>query len=438
VKAGLLAIGDELVSGAIVDTNSAWLAQRLIHLGYRVVSVQVVPDDVARIEVALLRMAEESDLVIVTGGLGPTADDLTRQALAEALGEELVSDEMALRAMKERYAQRGIALPDENLVQAMRPMSASMIPNEQGTAPGLSVMVGNARVYVLPGVPFEMRGMWEAQIESEISTRVGSARSVKIETVHCIGMPESRIGRVLADLMERGREPVIGTLPCETVVTCRITASGDTDEVGEVGEVERFIESTAQEIESRLKPYVFGRGEMTPARSVTQRLITSGKTLTTAESCTGGLLGALITEEPGVSECYIGGWQTYSNKMKVQMLGVEPAVLEEHGAVSHQTAEQMAIGAQRRAGSDYTVSITGIAGPDGGTDDKPVGTVFIALCIGDDPNGARVIVKRFMFSGERQVIRRCAANSALAMLHLSLVNNGEVPPMSWEVSGGDR
>lgn len=436
MKAIIISIGDELVTGHIVDTNTAWLAKRIFDLGYEVISHHTVGDNCSLISELITQAAGQCDLIVATGGLGPTPDDITREAAAHVVNESLVDDPQALVIMKQRYEKRGITMPPENFIQAQRPESATMIPNDCGTAPGLILQIGNkATLYVLPGVPDEMRAMWETSVESALISGDGDInRQIShVELVQCIGMPESKVGYKLKDLMQRGIQPVVGTLPKDSLVTCRVYGRGDADE-----DIVNQVKSVADVIVERLGPFVFGRGEISLPESIVARLAEAGKKCVTVESCTGGMLGAMITQAAGASGVYVGGWQTYSNQMKIDEVAVKQGIIDKYGAVSDVVAKQMAMGAVHKSGADIAISITGIAGPDGGTETKPVGTVYIALAalIPDDNKTDQqmepVIVKRFLYPGDRATVRKRAVTSAMAMLHLHLVNNGIIPRLTWE------
>ncbi|MBL1218555.1 MAG: CinA family nicotinamide mononucleotide deamidase-related protein [Planctomycetes bacterium] len=448
MNASVIAIGDELVSGHIVDTNSAWLSNALGDIGINVVGHRCVPDRVELIAEQLQQCAQVADVLVVTGGLGPTADDVTRAGLAWAMGEELMEDGAAFEEIVARYAARGIRIPDENRVQALRPASAVIIPNPDGTAPGLQAWLGaagGAAVFVMPGVPAEMTSMWHRSVVPAIREMrqakgggdgdVESAEQVIVtQLVRCIGVPESRVGKLLRDLMERGANPTVGTLPQDSVVTCRVRG------VGAAGVIEPQVEAVAAEIERRLGSHVLGRGMVTPAEAIVKRLTAGGLTLVTAESCTGGLVGAALTSVPGSSACYAGGWQTYSNEMKIDCLGVDVQTLREHGAVSGLVADQMVLGALEKSGADLGLAITGVAGPDGGTEHKPVGTVYIALGVVDEDGKPSTMVRRFAFPAgadpvrSRESVRQRATTAALGMCFLHLVSDvGELPGwLTWE------
>jgi len=405
IRAAVMAIGDELVLGQRLDTNSQWISARLVDRGVSVVEHVTIEDDADEIAQALRRLSERVGVIVSTGGLGPTRDDLTRQALARAMGEELVEDEQALEQIRACFESRGVAMPEANRVQAYRPGSARLLPNPVGTAPGLAAQVGDAKVWCLPGPPSEMRPMFEHEVlgsipvDSEIATAL----------VQTIGWGESRVGEAIDDLMVRGGDALVGTTASRGIVTVRVRAVGK-------GSRER-VQGLVEEIRSRLGPIVFAVGDVSLQQACLDLLRERGQRLCTVESCTGGMLGEMITQIPGSSEVYLGGWVTYANEMKMREVGVPEGVLVHDGAVSSACARAMAIGAIRQSGADWALSITGIAGPGGGSEGKPVGTVWI----GRASHEGACQTRRFRFRGGREDIRAWSAISALAMLRLGLL-----------------
>lgn len=417
--AAIIAIGDELTLGQLLDTNSRWLSERLVELGIEPIEHVTVPDDQAAIEVAMRRMAELADVVISTGGLGPTEDDLTRAALADVLGEEMVRDEAAAAAIRAWFAGRGRPMVERNLLQALRPASAECLGNASGTAPGLHARIaGKVDVFCLPGPPAEMKAMFEAQVMPRLHPPPG--RIVVTRALHCFGLGESEVAERLGALMERGRNPVVGTTVSMGVVTCRVRYEGVISaEERRAGRLPPKIAETETAIRERLGAYIFGEGSDTLASVVIGLLKGRDQTIATVESCTGGLLGAALTDIPGSSAAYLGGWVTYANELKIQEVDVPAELMAPGGpgAVSRETAEAMARGGLERSGAAHCVSITGIAGPDGGTAEKPVGTVWIAVA----SLGGAPAARRFQIPGAREAVRAWSVYSALAMLRLRLV-----------------
>lgn len=410
----ILAIGDELATGAALDTNTQWLADRLTEAGVTVREHVTVADDGRTLSDAFRRLAAACDVVVATGGLGPTEDDLTRESLASAFGQKLVEDGAA-RARIEAYFQRaGRPMPEANRVQALRPESGSCIRNDHGTAPGLMLATDHADVFCLPGPPREMRPMFESFVSAML--RPATGRVIRSRVLRCFGIGESDLAAGLGDLMNRTRNPLVGTTASAGVVSIRIRYEGAGADAAAI------LDETARIAADRAGPYLFGEGERTLAASLLGRLVSREETVTTVESCTGGLVGAMLTAEPGSSEAYVGGWVTYSNEMKQSMVGVPASIFNADGAVSRSCAEAMCAGAIERAGAHHALSITGIAGPGGGTDEKPVGTVWIARASADGTREAR----RFQFAGERAFVRELAAMSALAMLRFHLMGQGDL------------
>lgn len=407
MKAIILAVGNELTSGQTVDTNSAYLARQLVAMGIETIRHHTVPDDRLAIATALTDAAAAADLVLVTGGLGPTADDLTRHGLADAMGVELVLDEKALAELKAFFRRRDRKMVPTNRVQAMFPVGAKPIENQAGTAPGIAAKLAGADVYIMPGVPHEMRWIFENRIAGELP----AAANVIIErVVHTFGTGESDVAAKIADLMRRDANPTVGTTVAAGLISIRISARAETAD-----RAEALAQRAVAEVKDRLGEWVLGEGEATMASVVGDLLREAGHTLSTAESCTGGLLGSMITEVPGASDYYAGGVVSYANEAKRDVLGVPEGLMKSHGAVSEPVAKAMAAGVRERMGTDYALAITGIAGPAGGSESKPVGLVYIALASPD-----ALDVHRHVFPGDRQAIRRRSATAALNHLRLAL------------------
>ncbi len=412
MRAVLISIGTELTSGQTVDTNSAWLAAQLESLGIEVCAHVTVPDDEAAISRAMTDAAAMGECVVVSGGLGPTEDDRTRAALAATLGVELAEDAEALRWIEAFFAQRKMTMREGNRRQALVPRGARAIDNPCGTAPGLRARIGAAEVFVLPGVPFEMRAMFERDVRPVLAA-AQRGRVTLCEVVHTCGKPESEVGGLIADLMAAGRNPAVGTTAALGIISVRIRALGETREVART-----LLESDVHEVCERLGDAVFGRGHDSLAAVVGGLLRTAGKTLAVAESCTGGLLAKMITDVPGSSAYFLDGAVTYSNRAKKRFLGVPPPLLERHGAVSAEVAQAMALGCRQRSEADYALATTGIAGPDGGTPDKPVGLVYVALAV---ERGAEVRELRLGEQSPRDVIRERSCIVLLNMLRRKLL-----------------
>jgi nicotinamide-nucleotide amidase len=424
----ILSVGDELVLGQIEDTNASWLARALQAIGRMPGERRTVGDDRAALADALRTLASTHAAVIVSGGLGPTLDDLTREALLDVVapGEELVSDESGVEHLRGWFEKRGRPMPVSNLRQALRPASARLIPNPHGTAPGIAATLASdafsrdgarCHIFCLPGPPNEMKPMFEAFVAPVLRD---DSNIVATAALHSIGLGESTLAERLGDLMERGREPSVGTTASDGIVSIRVRATGARDAARVA------LEATVDECLKRAGSIVYGRDGEPLAAVVGRMLVERGLTISTAESCTGGLLGAFITEVAGSSAWYMGGAITYANERKTSDLGVAPSTIATHGAVSHETAIEMARGALARFNTDIAIATTGIAGPGGGSDAKPVGTVYVAVALRGTPGDARgeIFSRRFHFPGDRTTIRRRTAHLALACTRFALLGEG--------------
>lgn len=454
--AAVLSIGDELALGQTLDTNSAWIADQLFLAGVRTAEHATVDDDEPRTAQALERLAAAHDLVVVTGGLGPTADDLTRFALARVLSGgpdaprgEMVEDEAALAVIRAWFARRPGGMPAANAVQALRPVAAACLPNPFGTAPGLFARVERlgCDVLCLPGPPREMQPMFAAEVLPRVRRDAGLRIAARL--ILTFGLGESLAAQRLGPLMDRDRAerglPLVGTTASRGVVTCRLRHEAATDDL-----LRAALDDTEAQVNAALGPAVVARrdlaagdeGDVTNAlpETVVGLLRARGERLAVVESCTGGLLGEIVTAVAGSSHAFAGGWITYSNEMKSALVGVDPAVFAAGGpgAVSAECAAAMARGGLTRAAAGdapgqpqtaHALAITGIAGPGGGSDEKPVGTVFIALA----STGHETEVRRFLFRGGRDAIRDWSARTALGMLRLRL--RGLTMPLLGEVAG---
>jgi len=415
MKAVILSIGDELVLGQTVDTNAAWLSESLAGLGIVVTEHVTVADSIDAIMKQLQRCGTETDLIIATGGLGPTTDDLTRLALAQFLGKPLQLHEPSFEQIKQFFEQRERAMPQANRIQAMFPVGCEVLENKLGTAPGIQGRVGKAMAFFLPGVPREMKEMYRLQIKGELqrmTTTGGFQKVIITRTLHTIGIGESDIAEKLGKMMVRNRNPIVNCTAAGGKVSLRINAHGAHDV-----EALCLIEPVEREIYRRLGDLVYGKDEETLVSVVSQLLRKHKKTLAVAESCTGGMLGKELTDIAGSSEYFKSGWIVYSNQAKTDFLNVDAELIEKYGAVSEEVARQLAGNARRLADADYGIGITGIAGPDGGSEDKPVGLVYIGLV-----DSEQVKVGRYILGGERAMVRRRAVNTALDLLRRRLID----------------
>lgn len=419
--AAILSVGDELTLGQTLDTNSKWLSERLLSFGVVVREHVTIADDRAAQAAAFARLAGAYDLVICTGGLGPTPDDITREALSDALASPLVEDAIALAQVEAYFQARGREMPAINRVQAMRPVSAMSLHNLHGTAPGVCATIRSSTracdVFCLPGPPREMQPMFESQVAPRL--RPPSGRVVVTRVLHTVGIGESDLATRLGAMMERGRMPLVGTTASGGIVSMRIRYEGESAR----DEAEDAVTRTAGEARTLAGPHCFGEGDATLASAIVHTLKDRGESVAFAESCTGGKLAGMLTEVPGASSVFGHGWVTYANRAKQRELGVLASVFapDGPGAVSSECAMQMALGGRERAKSTYALAVTGIAGPDGGTREKPVGTVWIALA-----HEGGVEARRFLIAGERGNVRAWSCMAALAMLWLRLAGAPEV------------
>jgi len=426
MRAAILSIGDELVLGEAVDSNAPWLATQLGEAGFVTVEHRVVGDDREAIARAVLQFTDDVDVLVMTGGLGPTEDDLTRHGLRDAIdpGNALVVDTQAAEHLENWFARRGRPMPESNQVQALRPPSASTLPNPHGTALGLAATVGRCHLFALPGPPREMEPMFERHVRPAIASADGR-NTVVTKTVSCFGLGEALAAERLGGLLARHNNPVVGITAAESVVTARIRSQGRRDTAA------RLVDEVVAKIYNAWHPYAFGSGDEMLSEVIGRLLHKKKKSVATAESCTGGWLGKLLVDAPGCSEYYVGGWVSYADDFKVAHLDVAQATIRDNGAVSAPCVRSMAKGALLRSGADFALAITGIAGPDGGTDAKPLGTVYIALA--ERVNAmVELRIRHFEFSGNRESIRHRAAHSALQMLRLSLLGVDDSKPMLWE------
>lgn len=414
MRAAFLSIGDELVEGQAPELNASWLAAQLAEHAVDVVELRVVPDDRAAIASAIRELAARCDVLIATGGLGPTPDDLTRFALGDVVapGRELVTDEAALARLERVFARHALPMPLSNLGQTQHPVGTRMLPNPRGTAPGIAARVEGTAVFCLPGPPAEMQPMFAEQVVPQLA--VPRDLVCLRGRVHAYGLGESAAAQRLGEITDRGREPRVGFTVSRAVLTARIRAGGAGDEA------KRELDSTCRRILELWAPYAYGTDGESLASGVGALLVDARRTLAAAESCTGGWLGKTIVDVPGSSAYFLGGWVTYSDALKTSCLGVPAKLLAAHGAVSAPVAKAMAEGALSRSGARESLAITGVAGPEGPTADKPVGVVFIGLAREID---GRVVTetRRFRFPGDRAAIRDRSVKSALQMLRFALL-----------------
>ncbi|MHB9149735.1 MAG: competence/damage-inducible protein A [Thermoleophilia bacterium] len=412
--AELIFTGDELLRGDIVNTNQAYLGERLLESGVFTTHAVSVTDDREAISRAIVSaLLRHPDVLILSGGLGPTEDDLTREAVADALNRPLELREELLEAIRERFRMLDMRMGESNRKQALIPRGAVAIPMV-GTAPGFWIEDGETLIAALPGVPRELEEMWAGTLAPLVSRRLGQRDpdgepAVRRLRLHGIG--ESTLADLLAEIPWRGEGVEIGTRASLDGITLVLRAQPDRDSRERLAQVEERVRNV-------LGVKIFGSDDETLAGVLGALLRDRGLTIATAESCTGGLVAKRLTDHPGSSDFFVGGVVTYSDALKTRLLGVEPALLKEHGAVSEEVALAMARGARERLGAECSIATTGIAGPTGGTAEKPVGLVYVATAIGDD-----VKARQFNMFRSREEIRERTAYASLDVLRRRLLES---------------
>lgn len=415
MRLSLLMTGEELMTGDIVDSNSAMMADQLFGLGIKIVEKVTLGDDLHALTDALRRLSLDNDVVIVNGGLGPTTDDLTAEALAAFLGKPLVEHPVALAHLEEWCVRRNFQLNDANRKQAILPQGVTIIPNSTGSAVGFKADVVGCRIYCTPGVPSELKNMMLEQILPELAQWVGAERQVARHRFSVFGYGEASLQHYLkAQLRDWPEQVVIGYRASVPVLELKlhVLKAGD----------KPLLDAGVQQIRQLLGEHIVSE-QMQPIASVVKDLLLAqGKTVTFAESCTGGLIAAMLTEVPGASAVFNAGFVTYSNAMKTDMLGVEASVLERDGAVSEAVVRQMLSGALARSRADLGVAVSGIAGPDGGSEDKPVGTVWLAWGSADN-----IRAQKLFFPMGRKMFQQIVAALALDLIRRDLLGSTQTP-----------
>jgi nicotinamide-nucleotide amidase len=408
-RAAIVAVGSELLGSTRADTNSLWLSARLEEAGIPVVRKACVGDDAAEIRAELGLALSRAPLVVCTGGLGPTGDDLTKEAVAAHFGRRLVPDRAVLAVLRERWERRGLPMPDVNAKQALAVEGARLLSNPYGTAPGVLLEDSGRLVGLLPGVPREMRAMFDGHVLPEVRRRFGGPRRYR-RVLRVASLGESAVEELVAPVYARWPESVFTILGGAGEVQIHLIAAG------EEKEAQRTLDAQTRDFDEALGGRIYGRDEETLESVVGRLLRERGKSLALAESCTGGLIAERLTRVPGSSEYFFGAVVSYSNHSKSQLLGVRPESLETFGAVSSEVASEMAAGALERFHSDYALAATGVAGPGGGSEDKPVGMVWLALC---SRGASRTRLLRL--PGSRGLVRAWASTTALEMLRKEVV-----------------
>ena len=406
MKVGLITIGNELLSGFTVDTNSSWIGKSLIEVGARISWHLTVKDDSSQIKIALENVPKDCMALIITGGLGPTHDDITLNTLFDYYDIQPVFDKEYWVTLKNKMRNRGRKLPEINKNQAIAPEEGKgkIIPNNVGTARGIHIFNNILDIFAMPGVPKEMKSMMKNTVLPWFNDKTNN--KIHVNTLRTTGIMESTLAEKMSDIIEISKNIEIAFLPQFTGVDIRLMS---------------YEINTLEEIKSKIYEsvgkYIFGTGTDTLENIVGKMLIERNYTLSTAESCTGGLLGHRLTNTAGSSRYYLGGVNSYSNEMKTNVINVKKATLDKYGAVSKEVSIEMAEGVRDLLKSDISISITGIAGPGGGTKDKPVGLVYIALI-----HNEIIINREFIFFKDRQINKKLSSQVALNMIRIHLLN----------------
>lgn len=406
-----ISIGDELLIGQTVNTNASWLGEKFSSLGASIHRVVTIRDTESAIHLAIDEALKTADVVIITGGLGPTKDDVTKKVITNYFNDELVIDTDTLERVKQIFSRTNRPMLDVNIQQAAVPSKCTVLTNRQGTAPGMWLEKDGKIVISLPGVPFEMKGIMEQEVFPRLQVRFSDLKFFSI-TANIQGVGESYLADKMSDWENRLRAAgfELAYLPSPGIIRLRITSRNGVQD-------EQQILAYFKEVEAAYPDNFFGYGDISLAEVVGNLLKEGNYTLSTAESCTGGAIGAAIVSVPGSSAYFQGGFLTYSNELKHQELGVSQQLFETVGAVSEEVVIAMAKGCQQRLKTDFTIAVSGIAGPDGGTDEKPVGTVWVAIAT---PN--EIVTKKLLLSDNRERIISRTVLTALNLLRTTLMN----------------
>lgn len=401
----IISVGTELLLGNTVNTNAAYLAEQCAKLGLSCYYQTTVGDNEKRLDETFRLALSRADVVILSGGLGPTQDDITKETVARVLGKELYVDEQIKEQITDYFTKSNMLIMDNNWKQAMVPNGAKVIHNMNGTAPGLIMDENGKTVILLPGPSVELIPMFEQYIAMHLNKK--TPEIIYSQIVKICGISESKVESMIEDLVKKQTNPTIAPYAKTGEVHLRVTAKAE-NEI----EAQKLCKPIIKELKSRFRAKIYSTEEdMTLEKSVVDLLIANNLTIATIESCTGGLLAGRLINVPGVSEVFKSGFVTYSNKAKRKIVGVKKNSLHKYGAVSEKVASEMAKGTSQLSKADVTVSVTGIAGPDGGTADKPVGLVYIGCCV-----KGKVVVQKYHFSGSREKIRNSSVAAALTLL----------------------
>ena len=410
MKGEIIAVGTELLLGNIVNTNAQYLSQKLADLGIDVYYHVVVGDNLKRLTETIKTSLERSDIVITSGGLGPTADDITKEGAAQAMGLKLLPDEESIERIKKIFITTGRIMTENNIKQGYIPEGTVVLENNNGTAPGVLIEKEGKIVIMLPGPPKELYPMFESKVLPYLKSKTDS--TIRSKVLRVIGVGESAVEHMLKDIFDSQANPTIAPYAKDGEVHLRITAKTGIPE-----EADSLIAEMEQKVRAILDDNIYGCNEETLEEAVLKLLQKKNLTISLAESCTGGLVASRLTDIPGASASLISGVVSYSNESKINILKVKEETIRKYGAVSPQTAEEMAVGAKKLSNTDIGLSITGIAGPDGGSAEKPVGLCYIGIAIGNS-----VIVQKIMLTGNRNRIRWGSSSRALDFLRRELLS----------------
>ncbi|MCM1144022.1 MAG: competence/damage-inducible protein A [Blautia sp.] len=401
----IISVGTEILLGNIVNTNAAYLAEKCAGIGLSCYYQDVVGDNEERLSSVLHTALSRADVLLLSGGLGPTQDDLTKETVAKALGRELYLHEPSKEAIATFFQNRGMEITENNWKQAMVPEGCTVIENPNGTAPGIIIEENGKHIILMPGPPGEMIPMFENAVMPYLSALVPGI--IYSQTVKICGVGESKVESMVEDMINTQSNPTIATYAKTGEVHLRVTASAENEK-----EAKKLLKPFVKELKGRFGNHIYStQEEVTLEKAVVDLLCANHLTVSTVESCTGGMLSARLINVPGVSEVYKTGYITYSNKSKRKILGIKKSLLEKHGAVSPEIAKEMAKGAALFTKADVAVGITGLAGPEGGSEEKPVGLVYIACSV-----CGRVTVQEYHFSGNRMKIRESSVSAALSLM----------------------
>ncbi|MEM9822050.1 MAG: competence/damage-inducible protein A [Bacteroidota bacterium] len=411
MNAHIVTIGDEILIGQIVDTNSAWMAQQLNLQGIRVQQIQSIGDTHEEIIAAIQEGFTKSDVVFFTGGLGPTKDDITKKAIADYFKVGMDFHPPTFDRIEKMFAKWGRSMTEAHREQCYMPQNALIMTNRMGSAPGMWFEQGDHILVSMPGVPYEMKYLMENEVLPRLRERF-PGKPIAHRTVLTVGEGESRIAKMITDFEENLPAHIkLAYLPGLGIVRLRLTAKGDSQAA-----IEKDLDAKVEELNALLPDYIFGYGTTTLEAAVGQLLRERKQTIATAESCTGGYLAHRFTAIPGASDYFQGSTIAYANQIKVNELGVSPSILQQHGAVSEETVSAMAQGALKKFNTDFALSTSGIAGPGGGTETKPVGTIWMAIC---DKNECKTL--KLQLGKDRLKNIQYTSNRALNLLRKFLI-----------------